>query len=117
MNKILFHKYCVNLQKDDIYKQEAVKEKVTKEKKHSLEVAPSIKHTKKTSKQQALTNNVVEVTPLIVEKEIEEKVAESVIVLPQTNGVVGNPGKEKKKKKSEFNTRQQLSKSFKIKKY
>ncbi|KAJ8944172.1 hypothetical protein NQ314_009534 [Rhamnusium bicolor] len=96
--------------KDDIFKQEPVKEKVAKEKKQNLDVATSIKNNKKSAKQQASTNKYPnEVPSLVVEKEVEDTVVESITVLPQTNGVVGNPGKEKKKKKSEFNTRQQLT--------
>ncbi|KAJ8942327.1 hypothetical protein NQ318_005319 [Aromia moschata] len=42
-----------------------------------------------------------EVAPVaVVEKEIEEKVVEPTPGLPQTSGIVGNPGKEKKKRKA-----------------
>lgn len=46
------------------------------------------------------------------EKEAEGNTLEPVLALPLTNGIIGNPGKEKKKKKSEYNTMQQLSKSL-----
>lgn len=48
--------------------------------------------------------------PPVKEKEIEEKAVEPEMAAPLTNGIIGNPGKEKKKKKSEYNTLQQLSK-------
>lgn len=81
-----------------------------KEKKQGPELSPPVKNNKKNVKQQPVTtSNANEASP-IVEKETEEKSVELVTVLPQTNGIVGNLGKEKKKKKSEFNTRQQLCK-------
>lgn len=101
----IFNKF----QRDDIFKQEGIKEKTAKDKKQVSEASPPLKNNKKSAKQQtAINSNTTEATP-VVEKEAEEKVVEST-VLPQTNGIVGNPGKEKKKKKSEFNTRQQLCK-------
>ncbi|XP_018576892.1 ribosome-binding protein 1 isoform X3 [Anoplophora glabripennis] len=95
--------------RDDIFKQEAVKEKIVKEKKQNLEVSPPMRNNKKSTKQQAATNSTVTEAPPVVEKEADDKVVEPATVVPQTNGIVGNLGKEKKKKKSEFNTRQQLS--------
>lgn len=96
------------VKRDDIFKQEGIKEKTVKDKKQVSEASPPLKNNKKSAKQQTVTNSNTSEATLVVEKEAEEKVVEST-VLPQTNGIVGNPGKEKKKKKSEFNTRQQLS--------
>ncbi|KAJ8977644.1 hypothetical protein NQ317_003622 [Molorchus minor] len=102
------NKEVVQIKKDDIYKQEPLKEKIVKGKKQNTEVPPAGKN-KRSLKQVVPSNNVVEVAAVPVEKEIEEKVIEPVTVALQTNGIVGNPGKDKKKKKSDYNTRQQLT--------
>ncbi|XP_056636439.1 ribosome-binding protein 1-like isoform X2 [Diorhabda sublineata] len=96
--------------KDDIFKPDPVSEKVTKEKKSNVETNVAVKN-KKNAKLQPIDNNKIEKTTISEEKKAEEKIIVAAIPLvPQTNGiVVGNPGKEKKKKKSEFNTKQQLT--------
>ncbi|XP_057655089.1 kinectin-like isoform X6 [Diorhabda carinulata] len=96
--------------KDDIFKPDPVSEKVTKEKKSNVETNVAAKN-KKNAKLQPIDNNKIEKTTISEEKKAEEKITVAAIPLvPQTNGiVVGNPGKEKKKKKSEFNTKQQLT--------
>ncbi|XP_023017045.2 SMC superfamily domain-containing protein aluminum tubes isoform X2 [Leptinotarsa decemlineata] len=99
--------------RDDIFKTEIVKEKLTKEKKQNVESAPLIKN-KKNSKQvtDAIKSNPKQSVPVLADEpeEAAEKPVETVSAIPQTNGlVIGNPGKEKKKKKSEFNTKQQLT--------
>lgn len=70
------------LQKDELIKKEPVKVKVA-----TVEPEP-VKNVKKSTKSESSVKNV--------------------IVIPQ-NCVVTNVGKEKKKKKSEYNTLQQLS--------
>lgn len=105
-------------------KLQEIKEKPVKEKKSISEVVPSVRSNKKQQKQLANASvvaapNINGVPPPEKEKENEmaEKPVEAVSVPPPLqNGIVGNPGKEKKKKKSEYNTMQQLSKSLKIRK-
>ncbi|KAJ8925632.1 hypothetical protein NQ315_009477 [Exocentrus adspersus] len=99
--------------RDDVSKQEPVKEKVVKEKKPSTESSPQVKSNKKLPKQQLANNPQVTEVPLVVEKETEEKVVETVTVVPQINGVVGNAGKEKRKKRATPN-RYVSGKSYRI---
>lgn len=66
------------------------------------------KSTKKIAKHQAASEQ-----PPVQEVAEREEILESV-VLPKPNGLVMNTGKEKKKKKSEFNTLQQLGKHLKF---
>lgn len=73
-----------------------------------------IRNSRKQQKQMTtfITEPVNNGTLLEKEKEIEEKPVQSLLSAPLTNGIIGNLGKEKKKKKSEYNTMQQLSKLF-----
>ncbi|KAG5890213.1 hypothetical protein JTB14_028755 [Gonioctena quinquepunctata] len=99
--------------KEEIFKQEVVKEKVSKEKKQNLTESVLPIKNKKHVKQVIDSNKVNAKPPVpVLEEKPEEPSEEPVefIPVPQTNGlVIGNPGKEKKKKKSEFNARQQLT--------
>ncbi|CAH1116950.1 unnamed protein product [Phaedon cochleariae] len=97
-----------SISKDDILKTDPIKE--LKEKKPATETNISVKNKKN---KQIADSIKIEPSP-IIEKDIEEKVEKALEIMPlvnQTNNgaLVGNPGKEKKKKKSEFNTRQQLT--------
>lgn len=103
--------------KEDVSKQE-LKEKNTKEKKQPpiadvVPPPPPVKLAKKHPKQ-SVTNPIPAVTSVgnetVMEKEIEEKPVQPVLTTLVSNGIIGNPGKEKKKKKSEYNTMQQMSK-------
>lgn len=98
-------------QRDDVSKQE-LKDKNPKEKKATQEIVAPLRTNKKQPKQG--TNSSVIVAPANneaqPEKEVEEKAVQPILTAPLTNGIIGNPGKEKKKKKSEYNTMQQLSK-------
>lgn len=89
-----------------------MKEKNPKEKKANTEIIAPVRNNKKQSKQ--VTNSSVVIAPANneapLENEVEEKAVQPVMATPITNGIIGNPGKEKKKKKSEYNTMQQLSK-------
>lgn len=109
------------MQRDEIHKPEPVKEKPAKDKKSATEVVAPTRNKKEKLNKQALTNPVAPINSvidkevkdvkIIEEKVVEKEVVETVAIVPPTNGVIiGNPGKEKKKKKSEFSTRQQLSK-------
>ncbi|XP_072388598.1 uncharacterized protein alt isoform X10 [Diabrotica undecimpunctata] len=95
--------------RDDIFKQEPVKEKLVKEKKQTTEAGVAAKNKKNAKTQQIEVGKQEKPAPPPEEK-VEEKVIIDVIpAVPQTNGIVANTGKEKKKKKSEFNTKQQLT--------
>ncbi|CAH1280293.1 unnamed protein product [Diabrotica balteata] len=95
--------------RDDIFKQEPVKEKLVKEKKQTTEAGVAAKNKKNAKTQQTDVGKQEKPAPPAEEK-VEEKVIIDVIpAVPQTNGIVANTGKEKKKKKSEFNTKQQLT--------
>lgn len=52
-------------------------------------------------------------TPVVVEEKNIEQIPEPPTNVSNMNGIVTNTGKEKKKRKAEFNTLQQLSKSLK----
>ncbi|XP_072388593.1 uncharacterized protein alt isoform X7 [Diabrotica undecimpunctata] len=94
---------------NDIFKQEPVKEKLVKEKKQTTEAGVAAKNKKNAKTQQIEVGKQEKPAPPPEEK-VEEKVIIDVIpAVPQTNGIVANTGKEKKKKKSEFNTKQQLT--------
>ncbi|XP_050505576.1 ribosome-binding protein 1-like isoform X9 [Diabrotica virgifera virgifera] len=95
--------------RDDIFKQEPVKEKVVKEKKQTTEVGVTAKNKKNAKTQQTEVGKQEKPAPPPEEKVEEKVIIEVIPAVPQTNGIVANTGKEKKKKKSEFNTKQQLS--------
>lgn len=97
-------------QREDIFKQDPVKSKTTKDKKQNQE--PHVIANKNKKNNKPIVDIPKSEPNLTLVPPPEQKVVIEVIpavAVPQTNGVVVNTGKEKKKKKSEFNTKQQLS--------
>lgn len=124
-------KQTKSTKKEEPKSQPAVKEKGNKpkpleqsnKKSSDVELVVTKQNAKKSEQESKQNKKVVEVVankknvkPLeVVQQIIEEKklkvdAVDTAVVLSKTNGIVVNGGKEKKKKKGEFNTLQQLGK-------
>nr|XP_022907680.1 ribosome-binding protein 1 isoform X3 [Onthophagus taurus] len=98
----LMHSQSVSLEKDNSPKREPVKEKLVKEKLNATHEAIPFK-TKKMPKLQTV-ETTTQTNPLK-----EELPVQQVTQITQTNGLVSNIGKDKKKKKTEHNILEQLT--------
>ncbi|CAG9860393.1 unnamed protein product [Phyllotreta striolata] len=118
LNTSIVNHFEENPPKDDFEllktnnKEEVAKPKPIKEKKQVQEVSPPISGNKTKKNAKPVSADPPKSEPASVAPLPEGKVVIEVTpASPPLNGVVavGNVGKEKKKKKSEFNTKQQLS--------